>query len=39
VLRDITRHGDAFWSLMEMSILEHEWHPIQQSPASHVSAI
>jgi RimJ/RimL family protein N-acetyltransferase len=25
ILRDITRHGDAFWSLMEMSILENEW--------------
>jgi RimJ/RimL family protein N-acetyltransferase len=25
VLRDISRHGDGYWSLMEMSILENEW--------------
>jgi RimJ/RimL family protein N-acetyltransferase len=25
VLRDIQRHGDEYWSLMEMSILENEW--------------
>jgi len=26
ILRDISRHGDTFWSIMEMSILENEWH-------------
>ena len=25
VLRDISRHGDIYWSIMEMSILENEW--------------
>jgi RimJ/RimL family protein N-acetyltransferase len=25
ILRDISRHGDTFWSIMEMSILENEW--------------
>lgn len=25
VLRDVVRHGDAYWSLVEMSILEAEW--------------
>ena len=25
ILRDITRHGNTFWSLMEMSVLENEW--------------
>ena len=25
ILRDISRHGDNFWSIMEMSILENEW--------------
>ena len=25
VLRDIQKHDDTYWSLMEMSILEHEW--------------
>jgi len=25
VLRDIQRHGDEYWNLMEMSILEDEW--------------
>ena len=25
VLRDISKHGDTFWSIMEMSILEDEW--------------
>lgn len=26
ILRDINKHGDEYWSLMEMSILENEWH-------------
>jgi RimJ/RimL family protein N-acetyltransferase len=25
VLRDIKRHGDTYWSMVEMSILEDEW--------------
>lgn len=28
VLRDIQRHHDTYWSLMEMSILENEWREI-----------
>jgi RimJ/RimL family protein N-acetyltransferase len=28
VLRDIKRHGDTFWSMVEMSILEDEWRKI-----------
>jgi len=28
VLRDIQRHHDTYWSLMEMSILENEWRAI-----------
>jgi RimJ/RimL family protein N-acetyltransferase len=34
ILRDISRHGDTFWSIMEMSILENEWqdkHPEHRS--------
>lgn len=27
-LRDIQKHGDEYWSLMEMSILEDEWNAI-----------
>ncbi|RFZ84409.1 N-acetyltransferase [Mucilaginibacter terrenus] len=30
VLRDISRQGDTFWSLMEMSILENEWRELNQ---------
>jgi RimJ/RimL family protein N-acetyltransferase len=29
VLRDISRHGDTYWSLTEMSILEDEWREVQ----------
>jgi RimJ/RimL family protein N-acetyltransferase len=25
VLRDVARHGNSYWSLVEMSILEEEW--------------
>jgi RimJ/RimL family protein N-acetyltransferase len=25
VMRDILKHGDEYWSLVEMSMLEHEW--------------
>jgi RimJ/RimL family protein N-acetyltransferase len=31
VLRDISRHGDTFWSIMEMSILEDEWTEIKST--------
>jgi len=37
VLRDISRHEDTFWSIMEMSILEDEWqenHPEHRSSPS-----
>jgi len=30
LLRDINRHGDAFWSMAEMSILENEWQEMQR---------
>ena len=33
VLRDISRHGDAYWSITEMSILEDEWKEMQAAPA------
>jgi RimJ/RimL family protein N-acetyltransferase len=29
ILRDIQKHGDTYWSLVEMSILEHEWRGIK----------
>lgn len=29
VLRDISRHGDDYWSITEMSILEDEWRAMQ----------
>lgn len=28
VLRDKSKVGDTYWSLVEMSVLEHEWHEI-----------
>jgi RimJ/RimL family protein N-acetyltransferase len=31
VLRDISRHGDEYWSLMEMSILEGEWQELSNN--------
>jgi RimJ/RimL family protein N-acetyltransferase len=31
ILRDISRHGDAYWSLMEMSILENEWKEVSRA--------
>ena len=39
VLRDVVRHGDGYWSLIEMGILENEWRALQtagsQSAAAH----
>jgi len=32
VLRDVVRHDDTYWSLIEMGILEDEWRALQ-SPA------
>ena len=32
VLRDVSRHGDAYWSLVEMSMLEDEWRALQVAP-------
>lgn len=29
VMRDVVRHGDAYWSLVEMGILEDEWRELQ----------
>lgn len=34
VMRDVVRHGDDYWSLIEMGILEDEWRA-QQLAASH----
>lgn len=31
VLRDISRHGDTYWSITEMSILEDEWQEMNTS--------
>ncbi|GAA4380472.1 GNAT family protein [Hymenobacter koreensis] len=28
VLRDVVRHGEDYWSLVEMGILEDEWHQL-----------
>ncbi|MEJ7780848.1 MAG: GNAT family protein [Daejeonella sp.] len=36
VLRDIQRHGDTYWSLMEMSILENEWREIHSGTKTSV---
>ena len=33
VLRDVMRHDDHYWSLVEMSILEDEWAARQAAPA------
>jgi hypothetical protein len=35
-MRDVARHGDEYWSLVEMSILEDEWHALQ---AGHEQAL
>jgi len=28
-MRDVVRYGDEYWSLVEMSMLTHEWQPVQ----------
>lgn len=33
-LRDVARHGDTYWSLVEMSILEAEWRAQQAAPGA-----
>jgi hypothetical protein len=38
VLRDIQKHGDKYWSLMEMSILEDEWTSLNESDNDDLSA-
>ena len=30
VMRDVARHGTDYWSLVEMSILEHEWRALHK---------
>jgi len=35
VLRDVVRHGDQYWSLVEMSILENEWAAQQAEATAH----
>ena len=39
VLRDVVRHGDAYWSLVEMSILEDEWRAQQTGDAARREAV
>jgi RimJ/RimL family protein N-acetyltransferase len=34
ILRDVVRHGDSYWSLVEMSILEDEWRAQQAAAAA-----
>lgn len=34
LLRDVVRHGDAYWSLVEMSILAPEWRALHPQPGS-----
>ncbi len=29
LLRDVVRHGEEYWNLIEMGILETEWHALQ----------
>ena len=29
ILRDINKHGNEYWSMMEMSVLENEWQEMQ----------
>ncbi len=31
-LRDVVRHGDGYWTLVEMGILAHEWHTLHPTP-------
>lgn len=31
VMRDVVKHGDEYWSLVEMGILEHEWRAQQKA--------
>jgi len=35
LMRDVVRHGDGYWSMVEMGILEDEWRAMQK-PASSV---
>lgn len=34
VLRDVSRRDDAYWSLVEMSMLEDEWRALRAAPAT-----
>jgi len=36
--RDILQYGDAYWSLVEMSVLEDEWRARQATPAALATA-
>jgi RimJ/RimL family protein N-acetyltransferase len=39
VLRDISRHGDSYWSITEMSILENEWQEMYVPPVVAKNAV
>ncbi|RTQ48866.1 N-acetyltransferase [Hymenobacter gummosus] len=34
VMRDVVRHGDTYWTLVEMAILEDEWRALHPAPES-----
>jgi RimJ/RimL family protein N-acetyltransferase len=34
LMRDVVRHGDTYWSLIEMGILEDEWRALNTNPGS-----
>ena len=34
LLRDVVKHGDAYWSLIEMGILEDEWRALHPQPTA-----
>lgn len=37
VMRDVLKHGDSYWSLVEMSMLEHEWRELSGQKQGEVS--
>ncbi|MDF7810848.1 GNAT family protein [Hymenobacter sp. YC55] len=34
IMRDVLKHGDSYWSLIEMSMLEHEWYELHGKKAA-----
>ena len=31
-MRDVVRHGDGYWTLVEMGMLEDEWRALHPKP-------